>query len=118
MIYCFDLDGTLCSQQDLDYENALPFVKRVKHVNDLYDDGHTIIIDTARGSGATKGKDWTEITEKQLVKVRTFLALAQQVSRTNFFRLILQTKILVSVFMKKFVIWTLTFASTTQALIL
>ena len=66
MIYCFDLDGTLCSQQDLDYENALPFVKRVKHVNDLYDDGHTIIIDTARGSGATKGKDWTEITEKQL----------------------------------------------------
>ena len=66
MIYCFDLDGTLCSQQDLDYENALPFVKRVKHVNDLYDDGHTIIIDTARGSGATKRKDWTEITEKQL----------------------------------------------------
>jgi len=66
MIYCFDLDGTLCSQQDLDYENALPFIKRVKHVNDLYDDGHTIIIDTARGSGATKGKDWTEITEKQL----------------------------------------------------
>ena len=66
MIYCFDLDGTLCSQQDLDYENALPFIKRVKHVNDLYDDGHTIIIDTARGSGATKGKAWTEITEKQL----------------------------------------------------
>ena len=66
MIYCFDLDGTLCSQQHLDYENAKPFVKRIKHVNDLYDDGHTIIIDTARGSGATKGKDWSDITAKQL----------------------------------------------------
>ena len=66
MIYCFDLDGTLCSQQDLDYENAKPFMKRIKHVNDLYDSGHTIIIDTARGSGATRGKDWTDITLKQL----------------------------------------------------
>ena len=41
-------------------------MKRIKHVNDLYDAGHTIIIDTARGSGATRGKDWTDITLKQL----------------------------------------------------
>jgi hypothetical protein len=67
MIYCFDLDGTLCEKRHLDYENAEPFRDRIEIVNNLYDDGHTIIIETARGSGATKGKDWDNITKEQLV---------------------------------------------------
>lgn len=67
MIYCFDLDGTLCTHQtDLHYENASPFVDRIKHVNKLYDEGNTIIIETARGSGLTKGTDWDTITKNQL----------------------------------------------------
>ena len=66
MIYCFDLDGTLCSQMYLDYQNAEPYYDRIKFVNQLYDLGHTIIVDTARGSGATKGKDWYDTTKKQL----------------------------------------------------
>jgi CMP-N,N'-diacetyllegionaminic acid synthase len=66
MIYCFDLDGTLCTKRQLDYQNAEPFVDRILHVNKLYDDGHTIIIETARGSGITKGTDWNIITEEQL----------------------------------------------------
>tara|TARA_B100001564_G_C20547267_1_gene627230 strand:+ start:464 stop:769 length:306 start_codon:yes stop_codon:yes gene_type:complete len=65
-VYCFDLDGTLCTQRNLDYENAEPYYDRISVVNHLYDLGNNIIIDTARGSGATKGKDWYEITKNQL----------------------------------------------------
>ena len=50
MIYCFDLDGTLCTKRQLDYQNAEPFVDRILHVNKLYDEGHTIVYWTARGS--------------------------------------------------------------------
>ena len=49
MIYCFDLDNTLCITDGNDYENAVPIVSRIKRVNDLYEQGHTIIIETARG---------------------------------------------------------------------
>lgn len=63
MIYCFDLDGTLCTHVK-DYSEASPFLERIKEVNLLYDQGHTIIIDTARGS--TTGIDWYDITLTQL----------------------------------------------------
>ncbi len=66
MIYCFDLDGTLCEQKTLAYDQAQPYKDRINIVNSLYDEGHHIIIDTARGSGATKGKDWYDITKNQL----------------------------------------------------
>ena len=66
MIYCFDLDGTLCTKRYLDYQNAEPLYDRINIVNSLYDEGHTIIIETARGSGATKGTDWDTVTENQL----------------------------------------------------
>ena len=65
MTYCFDLDGTLCSHEK-NYSNATHFPERISKVNGLYDSGHRILIDTARG--ATTGIDWTEITEKQLHK--------------------------------------------------
>jgi hypothetical protein len=64
MIYCFDLDGTLCSNTEGFYENALPLTERIKKVNLLFDEGNHIIIDTARG--ATTGIDWLELTTKQL----------------------------------------------------
>lgn len=71
MIYCFDLDGTLCTivknkQGHKSYESAQPLKKRINVVNKLYDDGHIIKIDTARG--AETGIDWTDITTKQLKK--------------------------------------------------
>lgn len=66
MIYCFDLDGTLCVDTNGQYEKAKPIIERVNIVNNLYDNGNTIIIETARGS-VTK-KDWYEITETQLIK--------------------------------------------------
>ena len=62
--YCFDLDGTLCTNTEGDYENSTPFVERINIVNKLYDDGNTILIDTARGS--TTKIDWYDVTKKQL----------------------------------------------------
>lgn len=48
-IYCFDLDGVICSQEK-DYHNAKPFKKRIEIINELYDAGHKILIDSARGT--------------------------------------------------------------------
>ncbi len=62
-IYCIDVDGTICIE-NVEYEKALPIEKTVKKINELYDRGHTIILYTARG--AYSGKDWSELTEKQL----------------------------------------------------
>lgn len=64
MIYCFDLDDTLCITNKEDYNESKPIKERIKKVNELYKNGHTIIIDTARGS-ITK-KNWKKTTEKQL----------------------------------------------------
>jgi hypothetical protein len=65
MIYCFDLDGTLCTNTNGDYENAKPFYNRIERVNNLYND-NTIIINTARGSKT--GINWFDLTESQLKK--------------------------------------------------
>jgi hydroxymethylpyrimidine pyrophosphatase-like HAD family hydrolase len=62
-IFCIDLDGTLCTDGK-DHTKHKPYKKRIAKINKLYDRGHKIIIDTARGS--VTGKDWREFTEKQL----------------------------------------------------
>jgi len=69
MRYCFDIDGTLCHTPNNelgkpDYENARSFPFMVEQVNRLYDEGHYIIMQTARGKGS--GIDHTELTKKQL----------------------------------------------------
>ena len=56
MIYCFDLDGTLCNTEGNNYSGSRPKKDRIQIVNKLYDDGHTIIIDTARG--CVSGKNY------------------------------------------------------------
>lgn len=70
MIYVFDLDNTLCDTQkkddgNWDYLNAKPFSERIKIVNDLYDEGNRIIIETARG--CVSKKNWYEQTYHQLI---------------------------------------------------
>ena len=64
MIYCFDLDGTICDTNSSDYANSVPKVDVIKRVNRLSQDGHTIKIFTGRG--ATSGIDWRKFTEGQL----------------------------------------------------
>ena len=54
MIYCLDLDGTLCNPDGNNCSDSTPKKSRIKLVNKLYDEGHTIIIDTARGSVSGK----------------------------------------------------------------
>jgi len=64
MIYCFDIDGTLCTNTEGEYEKAQPHYEIIVRVNDLYDSGHKILLYTARGS--TTGIDWRQVTEQQL----------------------------------------------------
>ena len=70
MKYCFDLDGTLCETlsgpdgHGMRYEESTPYPFMIEQVNRLYDEGHKIIIMTARGRGS--GINWTEWTTKQL----------------------------------------------------
>jgi hydroxymethylpyrimidine pyrophosphatase-like HAD family hydrolase len=70
MRYVFDLDNTLCDTKkkedgNWDYLNAKPFEERIKIVNKLYNEGHYIIIETARG--CVSKKNWYEQTYKQLM---------------------------------------------------
>ena len=64
MNYCFDIDGTICTNTDGDYSNAVPFPHVISRVNRLFAEGHEIVLHTARG--ATTGIDWREETERQL----------------------------------------------------
>jgi len=51
MTYVFDIDGTICSLTDGNYELASPFQERIDKINKLHDEGHKIIFHTARGMG-------------------------------------------------------------------
>jgi len=70
MKYCFDIDGTLCETpsdpdgHNVRYWDSQPIPFMIEQVNRLYDDGHKIIMMTARGRGS--GKDWTDLTREQL----------------------------------------------------
>ena len=70
--YVFDIDGTICSVTQGNYEAALPKIERIKVVNDLHRSGNTIIFYTARGMGSFKNireeaeAKWKNLTEAQL----------------------------------------------------
>ena len=64
MRYCFDFDGTLCETETDNYASAKPIQWRIDIVNKLYDEGNTIIIETARGS--MSGRNWEPLTRFQL----------------------------------------------------
>lgn len=67
MIYCIDIDGTICNLTETqEYSKAEPFPEMVKKINRLYGEGHTIKIFTARGMGS--GKNFKLLTEHQLNK--------------------------------------------------
>ena len=64
MRYVVDIDGTICSQTASAYHDAEPYIDRISHINDLYDQGHEIIYWTARGMAS--GTDWSDLTKSQL----------------------------------------------------
>ena len=68
-VYIVDIDGTIGTQNQLkkgerNYELAKPFLKRIKKINDLFDEGNEIHYWTARGS--VSGLNHSDLTEKQL----------------------------------------------------
>jgi hypothetical protein len=74
MVYVFDIDGTICSITSGEYDNAEPFVERIQRVNELFNNGHTIIYNTARGMGRSSNSSayahaaFQELTKNQLIK--------------------------------------------------
>jgi len=72
MVYVIDIDGTICTSTNSEYEKAEPLKDRIKKVNDLYEDGHTVIFLTARGMGrssnsaAYANKAFYKLTQDQL----------------------------------------------------
>tara|TARA_R100000027_G_C2188002_1_gene75996 strand:- start:78 stop:374 length:297 start_codon:yes stop_codon:yes gene_type:complete len=64
MIIFVDIDETICvSPEDRNYSLAKPIVENIKKINELYDNGDTIIYWTARGTGS--GIDWSVTTTEQ-----------------------------------------------------
>ena len=55
MIYIIDIDGTICTNTNGDYDKVQPHLKRIEKCNQLYEDGHYIIYWTARGMCRAKG---------------------------------------------------------------
>jgi ribonucleotide monophosphatase NagD (HAD superfamily) len=64
--YCFDIDGTLCTNTWGKYEDAEPIPSMIAQVNTLYEAGHRIILFTARGT--MTGIDWRSVTEEQMAR--------------------------------------------------
>lgn len=63
MTIYIDIDDTICFSSSLNYDSATPNKKAIDKANELYDNGHTIIYWTARGT--VTGIDWSELTKKQ-----------------------------------------------------
>jgi hydroxymethylpyrimidine pyrophosphatase-like HAD family hydrolase len=66
MIIYVDIDNTILDTDGLNYENTKPMKDRIKKINDLYDEGHTIVYWTARGT--LSGIDYYDLTKSQLDK--------------------------------------------------
>lgn len=69
-----DIDGTICntthSDGVWDYKICTPILERIDYINQLYNNGHTIVYWTARGSSTPNNKkrieDLTKLTERHL----------------------------------------------------
>ncbi len=67
MIIYVDIDNTICNTPpSANYTKAKPIHERIAKINSLYNEGHTIVYWTARGTRT--GTDWRELTEQQLNK--------------------------------------------------
>lgn len=65
MIIYVDIDNTICRTPETgEYEKAVPLYERIAKMNDLHNQGHTIIYWTARGTRT--GYNWRSLTERQL----------------------------------------------------
>jgi len=74
MIYCFDLDNTLCRTPGNRYDLSEPIQDMIDRVNYLYNNGHRVIIYTARGMSRFQGNvdsvvhEYYSLTKNQLAE--------------------------------------------------
>tara|TARA_Y100001970_G_C14256359_1_gene875753 strand:+ start:13 stop:366 length:354 start_codon:yes stop_codon:yes gene_type:complete len=54
IIFCFDIDNTICKTKGKNYSNSKPNKNAINLINKLYDRGHIIKIHTARYMGRSK----------------------------------------------------------------
>ena len=72
MKYVIDIDGTICTNTNGKYEEALPYTDRIEYINELFSQGNYIVYHTARGMNTflndqtAANKKWYDVTEKQL----------------------------------------------------
>ena len=68
MLIMVDIDDTIClynnEDKKSDYTLANPYKDRIEKINKLFDEGHTIVYWTARGT--MTGINWFKITIDQL----------------------------------------------------
>ncbi len=64
LVYCFDIDGTICNPNPGGYEHYTPRQSVIDWINRLHDGGNIIKLYTGRGSGS--GQDWKDLTITQL----------------------------------------------------
>ena len=64
-IYCIDIDGTLTEPHEGTPWEAIPRPQRIAYVNELYDEGATIYLMTARGFIRSSGMHPQDITAAQ-----------------------------------------------------
>lgn len=63
--FCIDIDGTICTEF-CQYEDAEPVKSVIEKVNNLYNNGHKIILYTSRGYSS--GFNWIPLLKEQLEK--------------------------------------------------
>lgn len=74
-LFCFDLDGVICSNTRyknsnlINYKKSKPIRSAIIAINKLYDDGHTIVIYTSRGMTRYNGD--ISLIKKKLYKITT-----------------------------------------------
>lgn len=66
MRYCIDIDGCICTNTRGKYDEAEPCQLFIMRVNMMFDEGHHIMLFTARGT--TTGIDWRDVTVEQLTR--------------------------------------------------
>lgn len=65
MLIALDIDGVLCKDLHENFKEAKPYTDDISYINKLHDDGHIIMIYTARGQKEDNLDALTE-TRKQL----------------------------------------------------
>ena len=74
IIFCFDIDNTICKSKTNNYKESKPIFKNIEFINKLYAKGYYIKIFTARFMGRAKEKINLAkkmdngLTKKQLMK--------------------------------------------------